>query len=714
MSNQITNPYPIFTDKDGKPLDNGYVYIGTLNLNPETNPSACYWDSNLTLPAAQPIRTINGMPSRSGTPSTIFTADAYSITVRNSKHELVYYSPIGFPVSISSNNILFTQSGAGAITRTVQAKDRETVSSGDFAAAGDGVTNDDAEFAALEVAFTGRDIDLQGKTYLVTREPTQNNYFNGYFKRVSDGHIFKAGRPPEKLAYDERGALSVLKRSAVDARYTIEGGVDKAVVVLGDSISHGAFALNSYHNAWVNIFKRMMGAETGSKSYGFVPILSLGAGPTLTNDIHNVSFSAIRAIPVGAGWRGFVTDPVSGECDMLSGLFYESITPGDWIETSLVSFQRWFRIWYVQDPAGGTFSYSVNGGAATNVNTAGARNPNASVLVAVVDNGSGSTKLRIDNIAGTVVICGFGYEIPPAAGADNKSGNCVQNFSQSGRRLKTQSDAVIDTAAQGSVLILALGTNDDADVTADAGYRAAFNAKIDKVISSCLKYNTTLVVVDMLWSRSPSNLVRQQLRRAAIEARGIYVPLPDYLTRDQMVLTEYTTTDLLTNYLMFSSDGTHPTPSGHKWVAETVAKAMGLSCTSKVQAMAYYDYAWPLQFDAASYFKNQFTSPLNISTVQRVGDTAVFNINIITRTGAAIAIGSHQVNLATDSSANIYTPYAFKSIVDSNPTTVDLAGAVAVAITALTSGIVNVIARSAYIPTVQTTFSMQLTDIDRN
>ena len=30
----ISPPFPIFSDRDGSPLENGYVWIGTVNLNP--------------------------------------------------------------------------------------------------------------------------------------------------------------------------------------------------------------------------------------------------------------------------------------------------------------------------------------------------------------------------------------------------------------------------------------------------------------------------------------------------------------------------------------------------------------------------------------------------------------------------------------------------------------------------------------------------------
>src|SRR3546814_21046876 len=48
------------------------------------------------------------------------------------------------------------------------------------------VTDDTANFAALETNITGQQIDLKGKTYLVASAPTGNDYINGFFKTGSD------------------------------------------------------------------------------------------------------------------------------------------------------------------------------------------------------------------------------------------------------------------------------------------------------------------------------------------------------------------------------------------------------------------------------------------------------------------------------------------------------------------------------------------------
>ena len=128
MSIPIISPFPVFNNLDGTPLENGFIYIGTANLNPETSPVNVYWDPELTIPAAQPIRTIGGYPSRSGTPSNVYvSATSFSITVRNINKGFVYSSqsagsPIfkGYPILGTDSS--FLQSGTDSVIRTMQDK----------------------------------------------------------------------------------------------------------------------------------------------------------------------------------------------------------------------------------------------------------------------------------------------------------------------------------------------------------------------------------------------------------------------------------------------------------------------------------------------------------------------------------------------------------------------------------------------------------------
>ncbi|MBT8342942.1 MAG: hypothetical protein KJP07_23280 [Desulfatitalea sp.] len=94
----VQQPYEIFNDIDGTPLENGYIYIGVANQNPITNPITVHWDNAGLYPASQPIRTLNGYPARNGSPGKIYNNDQsnryYSLMVKNKVEEVVFYSRI--------------------------------------------------------------------------------------------------------------------------------------------------------------------------------------------------------------------------------------------------------------------------------------------------------------------------------------------------------------------------------------------------------------------------------------------------------------------------------------------------------------------------------------------------------------------------------------------------------------------------------------------
>lgn len=137
----IQPTYPIFTETDGLPLENGYIWIGAANLDPQGNPIAVYWDAALTIAAPQPIRTLNGYPSRSGTPARLYVNSDYSIRVQNSKGSLVYSAPTATErynsdvissVNVDATDVTFTQAGTGAVAQTQQDKNERILNTEDF------------------------------------------------------------------------------------------------------------------------------------------------------------------------------------------------------------------------------------------------------------------------------------------------------------------------------------------------------------------------------------------------------------------------------------------------------------------------------------------------------------------------------------------------------------------------------------------------------
>lgn len=166
-----TSPFPQFFDLDGEPLNSGSLFFGVANQNPETSPITVYWDAAGTQPASQPIQTINGFIVRNGTPATLFANSDYSMNVRNLRGNLVFYAPtaadanlaVSLSVSSGSSLVGFLQSGAGAVSRTVQSKLRDVVSIKDFGAIGNGAADDKAAIDAA--AATGRAVFYPSGAY---------------------------------------------------------------------------------------------------------------------------------------------------------------------------------------------------------------------------------------------------------------------------------------------------------------------------------------------------------------------------------------------------------------------------------------------------------------------------------------------------------------------------------------------------------------------
>jgi hypothetical protein len=202
----IQPTFPIFTETNGLPLENGYIWIGAANLDPQGNPINVYWDAALTIQAAQPIRTLNGYPSRSGTPARLYVDSDYSIIVQNSNGSLVYSAPAATEryseavVNTNASQVVYDPAGLGAVSTTVQTKLRETVSVKDFGAVGDGVADDTvAVHAAISYAKVRRgSVFFPAGIYRVTSGFTQSVNQNDVhlYGEGSTREVFSLGTNP--------------------------------------------------------------------------------------------------------------------------------------------------------------------------------------------------------------------------------------------------------------------------------------------------------------------------------------------------------------------------------------------------------------------------------------------------------------------------------------------------------------------------------------
>lgn len=137
----VTEPIPQFHNRDGQPLDGGFIYVGQAGLDAQANQIQLYRDPALTLPLSQPVLTLNGYASDGPTPIAFYAAVGdFSIKLLDANGTLVLSAPnvttrldaANLTGSISAALISFLQFGTGAVARTVQDKLRDTVSVFDF------------------------------------------------------------------------------------------------------------------------------------------------------------------------------------------------------------------------------------------------------------------------------------------------------------------------------------------------------------------------------------------------------------------------------------------------------------------------------------------------------------------------------------------------------------------------------------------------------
>lgn len=117
MSALIPNPFTLFPDLAGRPLDNGKIYIGQPNLDPKDHPIDVYWDQELTVAAVQPVPTLGGLMFNDNAPGMIYAdVDDFSVRVLDKNGRQIYFVP-----SMKSANLFNVGKGLPDSAVSVQA-----------------------------------------------------------------------------------------------------------------------------------------------------------------------------------------------------------------------------------------------------------------------------------------------------------------------------------------------------------------------------------------------------------------------------------------------------------------------------------------------------------------------------------------------------------------------------------------------------------------
>jgi hypothetical protein len=423
--------------------------------------------------------------------------------------------------------------------------------------------------------------------------------------------------------------LSIVSPSKVKENGIFNG--KKCTSIISDSIGHGAYAGDLFANGWTRLLARSLNGEYDSASYGFTPYLSLGTGENVSRDIHNVSF-------VGAWAAIFDND---NNC-LISGVGHRSNGANSEIKFSLPTFMRRSVIYYVEQPGGGKFDIFMNGVLSKTVDTNAVATALNYVEVAMIDNRYGSCEIKLVTIDNnTVDFAGISY-------LSSVLETVCNNFSRSGRRLRYVSEYCIKVMCENShTLLMALGHNDYGETSQD--YIDETKKRIDWFIQYAKANNVHIFVPDFCWSAPLDNWMRKELIRLAQETKGKYINLPKLLMMPNG--SEPDANHLINNLKMWV-DGSHPNAAGNKWVFENIAKSMGLSCSSKSQALNLHDYAIPLALDASVEVKNALLAG-QLSTVKRSGNSLLINCYLEKDSGGQFPIGDYIISQSFPIRTNI-------------------------------------------------------------
>lgn len=440
------------------------------------------------------------------------------------------------------------------------------------------------------------------------------------------------------------------KKQAANSPWRQAGPIN----ILGDSMSFGYFASyesgaatqgGMFYNRWASILARMISAELNSGHY-------ITCNPNTFEYGGDVDIAKQTAI--SGTWEYKVTGDYTSKLPV--GGARCSSTVGDYIEFTIPSTFKECWVHYVVQPGGGQIDLSQNGGAATAISSDGSEFTYGVVRISLTPNNQGYTVLRFAKGAGAGEV-GLSAISPTPGVRENgtQEGGGVNVFATGGRRLQDLSEKVIqDSCNNAACLIMALGFNDNPlNGSGQEVGRAAFTQRIDWIIQYCNQYDTPLIVPDFSWKNTASSFTRSELKRLATATGGIYIPFPDMIKSG----TFPTEAERLATAMW--QDAAHPNKAGHKWIAESISKAIGLGCTSKLDAISLHDY-W-VSLPLTSTYKNILTNiPRNLSAYKLSGGFMQVRTQIALSAGGNIPSGLNNIcGLTANSMFWIIPPVKF-------------------------------------------------------
>lgn len=303
----------------------------------------------------------------------------------------------------------------------------------------------------------------------------------------------------------------------------------KIISVLGDSISHGANAPDIPNQSYLGIIKHRIAEKTQVYNYGFTSLQYM-----MLND--NGRYWEIHSLK-SSGFTAFK----DGRCINAYNLMaYEK---GSYVDISVKERFNEAYIYYQSDKNFGSFEVYAGDRLITTINSDD--NKYSMKIAGPIDISmfeKADIKIKVVSENKPILLSGMAYY-------NDRSATELNNYGLSGLCLCELSDNVIDTICNADIVIFSIGHNDSYFSLEDS-----FTKKINTAIKSIKNYGAKVLVNDFCWFSNPKkNHYKLELKRLANETGGIYT---DYAAE-------------LPNFLENGlSDWAHPTPKGHKMIAD--------------------------------------------------------------------------------------------------------------------------------------------------
>lgn len=455
----------------------------------------------------------------------------------------------------------------------------------------------------------------------------------------------------------------------------------QGVVILGDSISAGAYFGNGYTNGWPYLLAKAINSQFGAQNLGAIPLDSL------YNVVAAYNTDQIHAVTWFGDWGTRTSSPApyniplgnvgTAAGDAVNGKTVVSTNSGAYVEIVVPSLNPIITIYYVARPDGGKFDVTVNGVLQPELDTFNSLKVyNQLRVVNIPDNGQGEVTIRLTkkDTSPTEIQPIVKYQSGIGGLFDHLPLMNVCNYSISGRQLGAMTEIGIIAATNCACLVLALGYNDRFAETDDT-YYATFLQRINWVIQYANINKCLVIVADFCWYSGPTARVRTQLKRVAQLTKGVYIPFPDKIYPDGAIPVDTTpTASELVDPLMLWADNAHPNYKGEEVIFSQVARAMGLAITSKRLALLN-DMPFPLKLQGT--LRNKAGSK---STVTRTNRGLLYSLGVTASGGGTIPSGA--VPLAAVPSKYLASPTLRASVDVIRMSTVTPGSVAAFAVTA--------------------------------